>query len=637
MILKMNKVEVIGRREDFKKVVDLIYDMGVLHIEELSDVIKNPELGFSEIELDEAQSEEKGQLEALLGKLKQLELLLPPPEEKEPHVSEEKAFDVKRLSDEWMPKLEEVLAEVEGHVKERNEIQEKLTVISKYEEVFEVFTPLLEGFETVEDHAVVGLTLEKKYETAVMPVLRAELEKITGGQFHLVLKEVSKDVSALVLLFHKDYLKEVGSLLNTTDIHEIKMPSDLADRPFNEALNTLNEMKAELPEKLKQLEVKIQSIAERWQPVVSGLLRQVEDQLNIFKVFLNFAQTRYTFMLRGWIPTRDISTLKKRLDQEVGEVIALNVLEIGENEREQIPVCVVHSPLVRPFEKLMSIFPLPKYNAIDPTTLLAVGFPIFFGMMLGDIAYGLLFLGVAIYLKYRYRTKAIVQDAMYILILCSISSIIFGVLYGELFGDFGEHYLGLRPLWRERLKAMVPLLYLSVGIGVFHVFLGLILGVVESFRVRSRKHGIARGATIATICAIFILISYLGKLLPKEFFTTGVVLLLVAIPLLVYAEGFVGVLEIISVIGNILSYARLMAIGLSSAIIAMVANFFGGALGNLVVAAIIVSLLHALNLVLGIYSPTIQGLRLHYVEFFKQFFRYGGRRYAPFARVGAER
>ncbi len=633
----MNKVEVIGRREDFKKVVDLIYDMGVLHIEELSDVIKNPELGFSEIELDEAQSEEKGQLEALLGKLKQLELLLPPPEEKEPHVSEEKAFDVKRLSDEWMPKLEEVLAEVEGHVKERNEIQEKLTVISKYEEVFEVFTPLLEGFETVEDHAVVGLTLEKKYETAVMPVLRAELEKITGGQFHLVLKEVSKDVSALVLLFHKDYLKEVGSLLNTTDIHEIKMPSDLADRPFNEALNTLNEMKAELPEKLKQLEVKIQSIAERWQPVVSGLLRQVEDQLNIFKVFLNFAQTRYTFMLRGWIPTRDISTLKKRLDQEVGEVIALNVLEIGENEREQIPVCVVHSPLVRPFEKLMSIFPLPKYNAIDPTTLLAVGFPIFFGMMLGDIAYGLLFLGVAIYLKYRYRTKAIVQDAMYILILCSISSIIFGVLYGELFGDFGEHYLGLRPLWRERLKAMVPLLYLSVGIGVFHVFLGLILGVVESFRVRSRKHGIARGATIATICAIFILISYLGKLLPKEFFTTGVVLLLVAIPLLVYAEGFVGVLEIISVIGNILSYARLMAIGLSSAIIAMVANFFGGALGNLVVAAIIVSLLHALNLVLGIYSPTIQGLRLHYVEFFKQFFRYGGRRYAPFARVGAER
>jgi V/A-type H+-transporting ATPase subunit I len=129
----------------------------------------------------------------------------------------------------------------------------------------------------------------------------------------------------------------------------------------------------------------------------------------------------------------------------------------------------------------------------------------------------------------------------------------------------------------------------------------------------------------------------LGKLLPKEFFTTGVVLLLVAIPLLVYAEGFVGVLEIISVIGNILSYARLMAIGLSSAIIAMVANFFGGALGNLVVAAIIVLLLHALNLVLGIYSPTIQGLRLHYVEFFKQFFRYGGRRYAPFARVGAER
>ncbi|MBW2123206.1 MAG: V-type ATP synthase subunit I, partial [Deltaproteobacteria bacterium] len=139
---------------------------------------------------------------------------------------------------------------------------------------------------------------------------------------------------------------------------------------------------------------------------------------------------------------------------------------------------------------------------------------------------------------------------------------------------------------------------------------------------------------IGVICAIFILISYLARLLPREFFTTGIVLILVSIPLLIYAEGFVGILEIISVIGNILSYARLMAIGISSAIIAMVANFFGGALGNFVVAAIIVLLLHALNLVLGLYSPTIQGLRLHYVEFFKQFFRYGGRKYTPFSRAG---
>ncbi len=635
MILEMSKVEIIGQRKDFKSIVDLIYDMGVLHIEALSDVVKNPDLGFSEVELDEDQLAEKGQLEVLLGKLKQLELLLPPLGGREvEEISDEEPCDVKRLSEEWTPKLDRLLEEVGGLVKQRNEIQEKLTVLSQYEEVFEVFTPLLEGFETMEDHTIVGLTIEKKYEDTVMPLLRAELEKITGGQFHLVVKEVSQDVSALVLLFNKRFLKEVGSLLNTTDIHEIKMPSDLADRPFNEALSTLNAMKAELPKNLNELEVKIQDTSREWYGPISGLLRKVDDQLSIYKVFLNFAQTRYTFMMRGWIPTRYLSTLKRRLSQEVGEAIVLNAIPIGKRGEENVPVCVVHSPLVRPFEKLMSIFPLPKYNAIDPTTLLAVGFPIFFGMMLGDIAYGALFLGVALYFKYRYRTRAIVQDAMYMLIVCSISSIIFGFLYGELFGDFGEHFLGLRPIWRERLKAMVPLLYLSVGIGVFHVFFGLILGIVESFRERSRKHGIARAATIATICAIFILISYLAEFLPKEFFTIGIVLILVSIPLLVYAEGFVGVLEIISVIGNILSYARLMAIGLSSAIIAMVANFFGGALGNFVVAAIIVLLLHALNLALGIYSPTIQGLRLHYVEFFKQFFRYGGRKYVPFARMG---
>jgi V/A-type H+-transporting ATPase subunit I len=637
MILEMSKVEIVGQHGDFKKVVDLIYDMGVLHIEDLSDVIKNPELGFSEMELDEEQLREKGQLEVLLGKLKQLQLLLPPSEERkqESMVSDEEPIDAERLSKKWAPELDGLLEEVGSLVKQRNEIQEKMTVISRYEEVFEVFTPLLEGFETMEDHTIIGLTLEKRYEGTVMPLLRSELEKITGGQFHLVLKEVSQDASAVLLLFNKTYGKEIGSLLNTTDIHEIRMPSDLADRPFNEALNTLTEMKTELPEKLRELEGQVQDISGKWYAVISGLLKRVEDQLNIYKVFLNFAQTRYTFMMRGWIPTKYLSTLERRLNREVGEAIVVNLPSMSHEDEEDIPVCVVHSPLIRPFEKLMSIFPLPKYNAIDPTTLLAVGFPIFFGMMLGDIAYGAMFLAMALFLKSKYRTKAIIQDAMHILIACSISSIVFGFLYGELFGDFGEHFLGLRPLWRERLRAMVPLLYLSIGIGVFHVFLGLILGVVESYRERSLKHGIARVATIATICAIFILISYLAKLLPRAFFTTGVVLILVSIPLLIYAEGFVGVLEIISVIGNILSYARLMAIGLSSAIIAMVANFFGGALGNFVVAAIIVLLLHALNLALGIYSPTIQGLRLHYVEFYKQFFRYGGRKYVPFARIGS--
>jgi V/A-type H+-transporting ATPase subunit I len=636
MILDMSKLEIVGERKNFKKIVDLIYDMGVLHIEELSDVIKDPELGFSEMELDEGQLKEKGRLEALLGKLKQLHLLLPPGEEqKERTVSNEDLFDVEGFSQKWTPELDRLIEEVGGLVKRRNELQEKLTVISKYEEVFEVFTPLLEGFETMEDHTVIGLTIEKKYEETVIPLLRAEIKKITEGQFHLVLKEVSHDISALALLFHKRYLKEVGSLLNTTDIHEIKMPSDMADRPFNEALDILNDMKAELPVSLRDVEAGIQDMSSKWYGVVSELLQKVEDQLNIFKVFLNFAQTRYTFIMRGWIPTRKLSTLRKRLHEAVGEAFVLNVLPIKHEEKESIPVCVVHSPLVRPFERLMSIFPLPKYNAIDPTTLLAVGFPIFFGMMLGDIAYGALFLGAAFFLKYKYRAKAIIQDVTYILILCSVSSIVFGFLYGELFGNFGEHFLGLHPIWRERLQAMVPLLYLSIGIGVFHVFLGLVLGIVESFRERSPKHGIARAATLGTICAIFILISYLAKLLPKEFFTTGVVLILVSIPLLIYAEGFVGILEIISVIGNILSYARLMAIGVSSAIIAMVANFFGGALGNFVIAAIIVLMLHALNLALGIYSPTIQGLRLHYVEFFKQFFRYGGRKYAPFAREGA--
>ena len=100
------------------------------------------------------------------------------------------------------------------------------------------------------------------------------------------------------------------------------------------------------------------------------------------------------------------------------------------------------------------------------------------------------------------------------------------------------------------------------------------------------------------------------------------------------AMGWLGIImgpiEFIGLVGNILSYLRIAAIGLASVYLAKVANEMAGMIGNLVVGIILAILIHALNLVLGAFSPTIQSLRLHYVEFFQKFYQGGGRQYEPF-------
>lgn len=635
MILDMSKLEIIGERGDFDKIVNQIYDAGVLHVETLADLLEDPEVGLSEIRLTPEQKQHKDLVEAVHAKIKSLLLLLPPDKSKIETFTVQPPLDLLELETQRLPELETLTDEVTSLVAQRNELAEKLTILEQYNLVFQALAPVVADVEAMEQHQVIGLTIEKKLAPKTLQQLQSDLQTLTAGEYHLETKDVSPDLVGVVLVVNRSVSKELDSLMATADLHQIRMPSVMAEMPFHLALQELIAMRDGLPSQLTAVNLSLNAVSQRWLPSLKKLQMAVEDQLNLFKTMEGFGQTSYTFMIRGWLPTKHVSGLVKKLTASSEDRLIINVLKVTKAEEEGVPVCQVHSPLVRPFKQVMSIFPLPKYTAIDPTALLAIGFPLFFGAMLGDIGYGLIFLGVALYLKRKYKTSAALQDVSFMLIWCSISSIIFGALYGEFFGDFAHKYLGLKPLWEDRLKAIIPLMAFSIGVGVFHIFLGLILGVVESIRERAPKHGIGKAATLATIVALIFLIGQLAAFLPKGFFTGGTILLIIAIPLLIYAEGWIGLLEIVSTIGNILSYARLMAIGLSSAIIAMVANYFGGVIGNVVLAAIVVLLLHALNLALGIYSPTIQGLRLHYVEFFKQFFRYGGRIYTPFARTNA--
>jgi V/A-type H+-transporting ATPase subunit I len=164
--------------------------------------------------------------------------------------------------------------------------------------------------------------------------------------------------------------------------------------------------------------------------------------------------------------------------------------------------------------------------------------------------------------------------------------------------------------------------------------------VINARRSRDRHSMLENLARIAGLFMLFFFVGRLVQVLPPVFTSLGIASLVAFLVIMVYHTvrqpvfGLLLPLELLSALGNILSYARIMAIGLASVVLALLANLFGGLVGNIALAAIIVILVHAMNLLLGIVDPTIQGLRLHYVEFFSKFYQTGGKRFAPLKKIG---
>ncbi len=262
--------------------------------------------------------------------------------------------------------------------------------------------------------------------------------------------------------------------------------------------------------------------------------------------------------------------------------------------------------------------------------------PLFFGMMVGDVGYGVLMLIISLLFSGKVK-KGLISDFLKALKIGSIWSVLFGFLYGEFFGTLGEK-VGLKPLWISRSDAsnFTTLLVMALAVGIGHILLGLLIGAWNAVVHKSRSHFMEKAGTFVGLIGILFLAGSLTKILPNGFYLVGWIVLALGLVSMSLAMGKTGVimgpLEFVGVIGNILSYLRLAALGLASVFLAKVANDLSNIGGSAVAGLIIAVLIHALNLVMGMLSPTIQSLRLQYVEFFRKFYEGGQSSFTPFRK-----
>jgi V/A-type H+-transporting ATPase subunit I len=633
MITKMTRVRIYGPKESMDGVTNILYDMGVLHLEQLPPSIVSRVAVQERMHEDKESVRGKVELEGLLEKVRRPLILLPRPKEVRPdHFTGDLASEIEKGE---MPKVvEDIYRQVESLSAKRKEIADQIELLGKYEKMIRSILPMVESLPDTQHLEMVGLTLDKKSE-GVLEILEKELSRITGGNLHVYSADIDENTVAAMLLFGKSYAPRIKELLWEQNVSELKLPSHLENLPLKEALSQVSLQSGDLPKELKVVEGQLATLATQWYSYLSGLAEAINGRLQQLSTSSSFFRTRFSFVVAGWLPKRSFPELVTKLESTFGGTVVTEEIPITHADEKSIPIHMSNPPLIKPFEVFIKLLPLPIYNTIDPTPFFAFFFPIFFGLIVGDIGYGLIFLAISLFFRRKVEKGGKLHDIFTVLIYSSVYAVVFGVVFGEFLGTLGEHW-GLHP-WKiggvklDRVKEIPFFLGLSVVVGCIHVFLGIILGMVNAIRTQHRKHLIYRVGQFLALVGLIVLLVVLSGKIDRAFMWPTVLILLGGLALWIMAEGPIATIELLSAMGNILSYARIMAVGLSGVILALVANKMGemSAVGILMAL-----LLHLINIVLGMFSPTLHSMRLHLVEFFTKFYETGGAEYKPFKRQG---
>ncbi len=373
------------------------------------------------------------------------------------------------------------------------------------------------------------------------------------------------------------------------------------------------------------------------------------------------SQSKKTFILNGYIIKNNSDALEKYLNEHFALVV-----ELEDAHGEEVPVALKNNALARPCESVVESFSMPGEREVDPTSIMSIFYYIFFGIMLADAGYGLLmFLGCFIVLR-KYRemnpgTKNMLTMFMY----CGITTAFWGVMFGSYFGNavdiisstFFAKTVTIPAVWFVPVNEPMRMLIYAFAFGLVHLFVGLGLNGYQALKNKEYKDflydtvfwfGIVLGLVILLLpSSLFRSMSGMTISFPSWVLTTAeIVSLVCAVGIILTAgresrnwfkrilKGLYGLYNISGWLSDVLSYSRLLALGLASGVIASVINEMGAMVAGGVVGTIFFIIIfiggHAFNIAINLLGAYVHTNRLQFVEFFGKFFEGGGRKFTPF-------
>lgn len=583
---KMCRATVAAPKKHMHEIINMLYELKALHIESyipgelpIGSPMKDAEK-ISELLLD---------IEFIKGNLGANAAL------------RKTKFDIHSLkkAEKFVKSLREDVTEIASGIKA---VDEKISLAEKAES----------DMAFLRDCGIKNLGILKDYERLDIAFGYLRKNDVIKLSDAIVFSKKSDKACPAAIFFRKG--SGVREALSKIKFSEIKIDAEALGSKYN--LESLRNERSGLQKKLGDLGRHIPALSYVQERLLSGIAKSEAP--------LMFACSEYAFIVQGWVPEKNKDLLIKRL-HGISSGMFIKI-----EPAEKAPTKVSNPAPVRPFEFFLRLYSLPSYKEIDPSFLMFITFPLFYGIMLGDIGYGVILFAAGLLL--RLKVKSFPKALADVTILSSVFTVAFGFLFGEFFG--AEQILGyeLHP-YIHRLTQVSEMIVYSIVLGLIHLNIGFMLGFMNEM-----KHGIWKAAGKLgwiglEIGGITLLLNSIHLIQFSS--SISIAIMAVSFAAILKGEGLVGAIETPLFIGNILSYARLAAIGLASASLAIVINKAAGGLfhaGGLFIALGILILLmgHMVNLALGIMDAFLQSLRLHYVEMFTKFYKGSGKPYKPF-------
>lgn len=629
MIVPMERLLVAGANTLVDPALKLLHDAGTIHVTNSREDPFLTASGLTTGMLGAGDEERLGWGEALLFEVKSAlaNLAHAYPAHRELIAFEPGTEDW--LSNDFRARTAAICNEVFDAATRKRQMEEELGQLRIYRRMFEEFKPLVDIATSMRAVEVSGFIFRERVEESEAALEKA-LGAVTGGGHAIFRGDTAEGYTALLLIYPAALRTRMHNEVFTRlagRIHTMNIPPKYERTTFADTLTGLFELETRAEAGMEQAMLELREYAVRYSALLKTAEKGLDWAVKRLRVRNFLARSERTFWISGWIPREAREELETAMREKFGDAMVVITAEPHPDEYPDVPVLLRNGPWAKPFERLLQFFPPPVYGSVDPTVMMMFFFPLFFGIILGDVGYALIMFGMAFFFRMRRTGMPLWDDVTTIIIFCGISACSFGIVYGEFFGKLWGG-IGLPAPLFDRKHDVIATEIAVLALGGLHLTLGNLVGGVTLALKRHYRHAAARFLDATTIWAV----AYVAFLSMTDKHPGWEHAGLIAAPVLLKAAagGAKELLEIPKLVSNILSYSRLMALGMASIMLADVADDFYTMSGGVLWGILAAVSLHIVNFALGLLGPAIQSLRLHYVEFFNQFYKMGNRRYEPF-------